>query len=107
MFDKKLVKNFDFLILLFIILLTGFGLVGIMLATRSPVEGVDGAVLEGLESFNLQQVKVQAINFITGLVIMAIIISIDYHVISELSAYYYWLIIGLLIVVKLFGTKGG
>ncbi len=107
MFDKKLVKNFDFLILLCIILLTGFGLVGIMLATRSPVEGVDGAVLEGLDSFNLQQVKTQAINFITGLVIMAVIISIDYHVISDLSAYYYWLIIGLLIVVKLYGTIGG
>ncbi|NLC44008.1 MAG: rod shape-determining protein RodA [Clostridiales bacterium] len=107
MFDKKLVKNFDFLILFFIILLTGFGLVGIMLATRSPVEGPDGAVLEGLGSFNLQQVKLQAINFITGLVIMAIIISIDYHIISDLSVYYYWLIVGLLIIVKLFGTKGG
>lgn len=107
MFDKKLVKNFDFLILLFIILLTGFGLVGIMLATRSPVEGVDGSILEGLESFNLQRVKTQAINIITGLLLVAVIISIDYHVISDLSVYYYWVIIGLLIVVKLFGTTGG
>ncbi len=107
MFDKKLVRNFDFLIILFIILLTGFGLVGIMLATRSPVEGADGVALEAFDSFNLHQVKLQVIYFVTGLVIMSIIISIDYHIISDLSVYFYLLVIALLIVVKLFGTRGG
>ena len=41
MFNKKLIKNFDFLILILIMLLTGFGLIGISVAMRSPVEGTE------------------------------------------------------------------
>ena len=46
MFNKKLIKNFDFLILILIMLLTGFGLIGISVAMRSPVEGTE----EGLRT---------------------------------------------------------
>ncbi|HHY82630.1 MAG TPA: rod shape-determining protein RodA [Clostridiales bacterium] len=107
MFDKRLIRNFDFFLLFLIILITGLGLVGIVLATRSPVEGADGAVSEAIGSFNLYAVKLQIIWFATGLILMAIAVSIDYHVISDLSLYGYLVVIGLLIVVQFFGTKGG
>lgn len=107
MFDKRMIRNFDFLMLIIIILLTGFGLFGIGLATRSPVEGADGAVSEVIESFNLRQVKLQLVWFASGLVLMLVAVSIDYHLISDLSVYFYWLVVGLLLVVEFFGTKGG
>jgi rod shape determining protein RodA len=107
MFKNKLVKNFDFFILFLILLLTGFGMVGIVLATRSPVEGVDGVIAEAVESFNLRQVKLQALWLGTGLVIMAFVIAIDYHRISEYSAYFYWIVVGLLLLVRQFGVEGG
>ena len=78
-----------------------------MLATRSPVEGVDGVIAEAVESFNLRQVKLQALWLGTGLVIMAFVIAIDYHRISEYSAYFYWIVVGLLLLVRQFGVEGG
>jgi rod shape determining protein RodA len=110
MLDKRLIRNFDYLLLIIILLITGIGLFGIVLATRSPVEsGVSpgGTVTGALGSFNLKQVKLQLLWFVSGLVMMGIVISIDYHVISDLSFYFYWLVVGLLIAVELMGTKGG
>ena len=64
MSQKKIFQNFDFFLLFLIILLTSFGLIGIALATRSPVEGTDGAVSDAIGSFNLQQVKLQITWFV-------------------------------------------
>ena len=107
MFDKKLIRNFDYLIPLIIILITGLGLIGIGLATRSPVEGADGGVMEAIGSFNLRQVKLQLMWFATGLILMAAAISIDYHLICDLSVYFYWVVVGLLIAVEFVGVEGG
>ena len=49
MFDKKLIRNFDYLIPLIIILITGLGLIGIG-RPPPPVEGADGAVMEAIEA---------------------------------------------------------
>src|SRR5665647_1773857 len=107
MFDKRLIKNFDFLILIIIILIVCLGLLGIGIATRSPIEGSDGAIGNAINSFNLRQVNLQVLWFTTGLVMMLIVISIDYHIIIDLSVYVYWIVIGLLILVIFAGTKGG
>ena len=107
MFDKRLIKNFDFLILIIIILIVCLGLLGIGIATRSPIEGSDGAIGNAINSFNLRQVNLQVLWFTTGLVMMLIVISIDYHIIIDLSIYVYWIVIGLLILVIFAGTKGG
>ena len=107
MFDKRLVRNFDFVLLIIILLIAALGLFGLVLATRSPVEGTDGAVSEAIGSFNLKQVRLQLLFIASGLVLMLIVAGVDYHIISDLSVYFYWIVIGLLIVVKFFGTKGG
>lgn len=107
MFDKRLIKNFDFLILIIIILIVCLGLLGIGIATRSPIEGSDGAIGNAINSFNLRQVNLQVLWFTTGLVMMLIVISIDYHIIIDLSVYVYWIVIGLLILIIFAGTKGG
>ena len=107
MLDKRLVRNFDFLLFILILLITGIGLFGISLATRSPVGETDGAVSEAIGSFNLRQVKLQIVWFASGLVLMLAVISIDYHTIGDLSMYFYWLVVGLLIAVIFLGTKGG
>jgi len=108
MFQKKIsIKNFDFILLLIIILITCFGLIGIALATRSPVEGTEDAIAEAIGSFNLHQVKLQIVWFATGLVLLIIAASIDYHKINDLALYAYLAVIGLLIGVMLFGSIGG
>lgn len=106
MSQKRYLKNIDFFLLFLIILITGFGIIGIALATRSPIEGAEDAV-SAIGSFNLHQVKLQILWFVTGLVLMGVAISIDYHIIADISVYFYWLVVGLLIAVQLFGSIGG
>ena len=45
--------------------------------------------------------------FATGLILMAAAISIDYHLICDLSVYFYWVVVGLLIAVEFVGVEGG
>lgn len=106
MSQKKYFKNIDFFLLFLIILITGFGIIGIALATRSPLEGAED-VISAIGSFNLQQVKLQILWLVTGLVIMGVVISVDYHIITDISVYFYWIVVGLLIAVELFGSIGG
>lgn len=106
MSQKKYFKNIDFFLLFLIILITGFGIIGIALATRSPLEGAED-VVSAIGSFNLQQVKLQILWLVTGLVIMGVVISVDYHIITDISVYFYWIVVGLLIAVELFGSIGG
>ncbi len=107
MFDKRLFKNFDFIILLLIGLLICFGLIGIGIATRSPVEDFEGGLVDAIGSFNLQYVRLQIRWVVTGLMLLLVVISIDYHLIAELSPYIYWSVIGLLVLVLLRGTEAG
>ena len=105
MFDKRLIKNFDYTIVLLILLIMGFGLIGIGIATREPMDG--GGLADALERLDFRYVRLHALWFATGLVMMILVISIDYHIISEFIPYLYWGTIGLLILVLLIGTTGG
>jgi len=107
MFDKRYIKNFDYIILLLVLLIVCFGLIGISIATRSPVEDPEADIANSIESFNLRQVKLQIVWLATGLILLLIVVSIDYHIIAELSPWLYWIVIGLLIAVKVAGTTGG
>lgn len=103
MFDKRLIKNFDYTIVLLILLILGFGLIGISIATRAPMDD-GGGLADALESLDLRYVRLQAFWFAAGLILMIAVISIDYHIISEFTPYLYWAAIGLLVLVLLFGT---
>jgi len=102
-FDKRLIKNFDYTIVLLILLIVGFGLIGIGIATRAPMDD-GGGLADALESLDLRYVRLQALWFATGLALMIAVISIDYHIISEFTPYLYWATIGLLVLVLLFAV---
>jgi rod shape determining protein RodA len=107
MFDKKLIKNFDFVILILIILLVGFGLLGIGMAMRSPMEGTEEGLLEAIGNFNLYYVKLQLLWFAVGLVAMLVVVSVDYHVFADLSSYIYWAVVAMLVYVYFNGHIAG
>ncbi|HOB19442.1 MAG TPA: rod shape-determining protein RodA [Candidatus Atribacteria bacterium] len=106
MFDKRMFKNLDYMIIIIIMLIVGIGLISIGLATRSPVEDTED-ITGALESFNFRQVKLQLIWFGTGIILMIITACIDYHFLSNVSPYLYWGVVGLLVLVMFAGTTGG
>ena len=106
MFDKRLIKNFDFLILLVVLLLVAIGIFGIGAAKRLPTEG-GNSIADVIKSFNLRHVKLQFIWLISGLVLLTVVISIDYNIIGDYSSLFYLLVIALLIVVEVAGAACG
>lgn len=103
---RKYLRYFDFLLVLTMSLLVVFGLFGIGIATRSPVDSSQGA-LDTLGIFNLHYVKLQLTWFFVGLVIMAVVIYIDYNYYKVLAPYIYWGAVALLLAVVFFGAVRG
>ena len=82
MFDKRLIKNFDFLLLFVVLLLVAIGIFGIGAAKRLPTEG-GNSIADVIKSFNLRHVKLQSIWLLSGLFLLSIVISIDYTSIGD------------------------
>ena len=106
MFDKRLIKNFDFLLLFVVLLLVAIGIFGIGAAKRLPTEG-GNSIVEVIKSFNLRYVKLQFIWLICGLFLLAMVVSIDYNTIGDYSSIFYWIVIVLLIIVEVAGAVRG
>lgn len=107
MFDKKLIKNFDFLILILISLLVGFGLIGIGVAMREPVQDDEYRLFDMIGNFNLHYVKLHLLWFGVGLVAMLVVLSVDYHLFAEMSPYIYWTVVAMLLYVFFRGHIAG
>jgi rod shape determining protein RodA len=107
MFDRKLIKNFDFLILILIFMLVAFGAVAIGIAMRLPTEGNEEGIIEVIGNFNLKYVELHLLFFATGLILMFITISIDYHFYRDMSNYLYWAVNILLLFVAFKGHTAG
>lgn len=107
MFDRKLIKNFDFFILILIFLLVGFGLIGIGVAMREPVQGEEFRLFDAIGNFNLYYVKLHLLWFGIGLAAMLVVISVDYHLFAEMSSYIYWTVVAMLLYVSFSGHIAG
>ena len=104
--DKRLLKNFDFIILLIIFLLVGIGILGIGIAKRLPTEGGENFI-EAIRNLNVYHVRLQFLWFLSGLVLMGVVISIDYHIIGDYVDYIYWIVVALLLYVDVAGAIMG
>ncbi|WP_418790741.1 rod shape-determining protein RodA [Phosphitispora sp. TUW77] len=96
MIDRRAVRNFDFTLLVTIILIVFYGLIILSSATHiTMARGGDANIY----------VKKQALSFIMGLVGIAILIKIDYTRFTKYAKFIYILNILLLLYVKFFGEE--
>lgn len=96
MFDRRLFRNFDYLLLLTVLAIVAISLVVISSASQSNFTG---------DPFHYT--KRQASLFIVGLVIMLIVISIDYTQFYRLAPFLYILNLILLLTVIFVGKDAG
>ncbi|NMA96225.1 MAG: rod shape-determining protein RodA [Clostridiales bacterium] len=104
--DKKLISNFDFWIVILIITISLFGMLGIGIAMRSPMEGNE-SIGEIIGNLNLRYVKFQALWVAVGLVVLVIMASIDFNNYKTLIPYAYVAVILLLLYVSKWGRVAG
>jgi rod shape determining protein RodA len=95
LFDRRLWRNFDYLLLFTVLAIVAISLVVIGSATMSDISG---------DSFYVRR---QAMMFLAGFVLMLMIVSTDYTQFYRLSPYLYGLNLILLLVVIFLGREGG
>jgi rod shape determining protein RodA len=97
MFDRRLIKYFDWGLMALTILI---GMVGLGILYSALTAGNDSGVVHIL-------FKKQMIWMCTGFIVMMIILMIDYRDLDKINLFIYALCIALLISVILFGKIGG
>ncbi len=97
MFDRRLVENFDWGLVVVILLISSVGLVILYSALTA---GMDTRIVHAL-------FKKQIIWMSAGFIIMMISLIIDYREFDKLNLFIYAMCVGLLISVLVFGQLGG
>jgi rod shape determining protein RodA len=95
LFDRRLFRSFDYLLLLTVLAIVAISLVVIGSATMSDIAG------------DAYYVKRQAVMFIVGFVLMLLVISIDYTQFYRFAPYLYVFNAILLLLVIFLGREGG
>ena len=110
-FDRKLWRNFDYILMLIIVLLVLFGSIFILNSETDTFTGNETSFMEIWSRLDFTYVRLHLTWFGIGIFLMLIVSVIDYHALSELSKYLYIFIILLLVYVlvtdkKINGTAG-
>lgn len=88
-FKKYSIKNYDFWMVAFVLLLSGVGAYFIKI----------------VETEKESLFKSQIMGIVLGIIIISIVSIIDYHFISQFYIVLYFINLGLLVAVRLFGTE--
>lgn len=88
-FKKYSIKNYDFWMVAFVLLLSGIGAYFIRI----------------VETEKETLFKSQIMGIVLGIIIISVVSMIDYHFISQFYIVLYFINLGLLVAVRLFGTE--
>ncbi|MGI6161925.1 MAG: FtsW/RodA/SpoVE family cell cycle protein [Christensenellales bacterium] len=105
--DRKMLKNFDWLLLAMISIVVMFGLVILANASASPYGGDDGA-FSFLSKIDFTYVLLQMLWYFVGVAAMIVVSLFDYHSVAEIIDWIYWINVGVLAALIAFGkvTRG-
>ena len=102
---KQKTKNIEWITILLIICLVGFGLLTIGNVMAEPFTGQEKNVADILAKLNLEYVQRQIVNFLVGLAAMFFMIAVDYQLFRFAIKYIYIANVGLLLVLLLIGSS--
>ncbi|PKN65286.1 MAG: rod shape-determining protein RodA [Deltaproteobacteria bacterium HGW-Deltaproteobacteria-15] len=94
MFDRRLVQNFDWILVLILLLLTLISVINLYSATY-PMRNAGG----------MQIFMKQTYWFLIGFVVMLLATTFDYHLLQRLALPGYFVVLGLLVLVSLVGGR--
>jgi rod shape determining protein RodA len=97
MFDRRLLQNFDWVLLLLLVIISGLSLVNLYSATY-PIRDMGGS----------QIFMKQFYWFVVGFIVLLIMTTFDYHLLERLAYGIYAVTLGLLVLVLVIGeTRSG
>ena len=108
LYDKKDLKSIDWVTIVIVFALVGFGLIALASVLATPFDGTEQGISGIISRLNLDYVQRQAINFLVGLAAMVIFMLFDYNIFKPLIIYAYIAVVGLLAMLFIFGkVRGG
>lgn len=102
---KQMWKNADWLMIVLIVGLVGYGVISIINATASPFTGDENGFSEILANLNLGSAQRQLLFFAIGIGAMFVCTLLDYHTVRNVAEYIYWICVALLIAVLIMGSN--
>lgn len=102
---KQKTKNIEWITILLIFCLVGFGLLTIGNVMAEPFTGQEKNVADILAKLNLEYVQRQIVNFVVGLAAMFFMIAVDYQLFRFAIKYIYIANVGLLVILLLIGSS--
>jgi rod shape determining protein RodA len=102
--DKKLFRNFDYIVAAIVLALVIIGVLMIGNATGNPEASPKDGWLQLIASMQLQYVLLTILWFVIGLAAGAVMMIFDYHIFGDASKYIYWGTVAMLLIVVAIGS---
>jgi len=103
--DRSVYKNTDKVILILIIAIIAFGIITLLNVTADPFTGEESSITDYLNNLNPMSAAVPQLLFaIVGFVILFLLLFIDYNDLRPYIKYFYWICVGLLVIVLVYGS---
>ena len=103
-FNKRMLKNIDWLLLAIVLVIVVFGAIAITSATSTLNVSSDSQIGDYLSQISYYYGSLQLMFFGIGIVVIAVILIMDYNNLRDFSNILYWILVASLVLVLFFGV---
>ena len=108
LFDKKYLKRIDWVTVGIVLALVVFGTIALASVQAKPFDGTEHGIADYMDKLNMEYLQKHITNFLVGLAAMIIFLVFDYSIFKTFAMWAYIGIIGLLMLLFIFGkVRGG
>lgn len=108
LFDKKYLKRIDWVTVGIVLALVVFGTIALASIQAKPFDGTEHGIADYMDKLNMEYLQKHITNFLVGLAAMIIFLVFDYSIFKTFAMWAYIGIIGLLMLLFIFGkVRGG
>ena len=107
MFQNFSLKKIDWFTVLLTLAIIGFGIVALASVMSKPYDGTEAGLSDYISHFNREYLKKHIVNIAVGMVALAVFLVIDYDMLKHFAWLMYAGIIGLLLMLFVFGAVRG
>ena len=103
LFDKKYLKRIDWVTVGIVLALVVFGTIALASVQAKPFDGTEHGIADYMDKLNMEYLQKHITNFLVGLAAMIIFLVFDYSIFKTFAMWAYIGIIGLLMLLFIFG----
>lgn len=107
MFQNFSLKKTDWFTVVLVVLIIGFGIIALASVMSKPFDGSEASLGDYISHFNREYLKKHIVNIAIGLAALVVFFAVDYNLFKHFAMLIYVAIIGLLLLLFVFGAVRG